>query len=59
MTPEDFDKQKWGVDMKCIYENVTRDIISVDFPERLVGLVYDSDDTQIQWVRCENIKLIK
>lgn len=55
MTPEDFDKQKWGANMKCIYDDRMRDILAVDFPERLVGLVFEDS---IQWVRCENIKLI-
>jgi hypothetical protein len=58
MTTEEFDKQRWGVDMKCIYDGKTRDIISVDFPERLVGLSYDGE-SEVQWVRCENVKLIK
>lgn len=56
MTQEQFDAQKWKVDMKAIYEEKERDIISVDFPERLVGLSYDGD-SEIQWVRCENVEL--
>jgi len=56
MTQEDFDKQKWGVNMKCIYEEKERSIATVDFKERLVGLSFELDD-EIQWVRCENIKL--
>ncbi len=56
MTQEDFDKQRWGVGMKCVYEEKERGIATVDFKERLVGLSLELDD-EIQWVRCENIKL--
>lgn len=58
MTTEQFDKQRWWVDMKCIYDEKERGIASVDFKERLVGLSFELDD-EIQWVRCESIKLIK
>lgn len=62
MTQEQFDKQKWGVDMKCVYDERIRDIVSVDFEERLIGLrpetIFDKGD-DISWVRCENVELIK
>jgi hypothetical protein len=56
MTQEQFDKQEWGVNMKCNYDNLIRDIISVDFQERLVGLS-EPQSENIQWVRCENVEL--
>lgn len=55
MTIQEFNKQKWGVGMSCIYQEAERDIISVDFIESLVGL---KEDDSIQWVRCENINLL-
>jgi len=56
MTQEQFRNQKWGVAMECTYKDKTRDIISVDFEEDLIGLTTDWSD-QIQWVRCENVEL--
>jgi len=38
MTQEQFAKQSWGVGMKCTHKDKTRDIITVDFEEDLVGL---------------------
>lgn len=56
MTIEEFDKQSWGANMKCIYMNNEHFIVSVNFQEKLVA-VDCGDDDEI-WVRCENIKLI-
>ena len=56
MTQEQFRNQEWGVGMECTYKGKTRDIISVDFEEDLIGLAADWSD-QIQWVRCENVEL--
>jgi hypothetical protein len=58
MTKEEFDNTKFHADMQCIYKGKTRELISVDFEERLIGLVSESDPDMCDWVRCENINLI-
>lgn len=56
MTIEDFDKMKFTSGMKCMYNNVRYNIVSVSFPERLISLDLDGEE---MWVRCENVILIK
>ena len=58
MTLEEFDNTKFHADMQCIYKSRTRDVVSVDFEEKLLALVNESDPDLWDWVRCENIVLI-
>lgn len=57
MTIEQFDTKKWGAHTKVIYDSVERDVASVDFKEKLVGLS-NNFESEIDWVRCENVELI-
>jgi len=59
MTQDEFDNTIFNAGMTCIYKSKTRDIVSVEFDEQLIGLRIDHDDEEQQWVRCENIKLIE
>jgi len=56
MNHEQFNAQRWGYGMSCVYKSIRREIVSVDFEEGLVGL-FDGGET-IQWVRHENCELI-
>lgn len=65
MTVEEFNNTKFGARMQVIYRGEAREIVSVDFEEKLIGLndkFYDPEDpddiAQINWVRCENCKLV-
>lgn len=60
MTNEEFKKTSFGVDMKAMYryDRKIHSIVSVDFPESLIGLKDKQSDSGIQWVRCENVQLI-
>jgi hypothetical protein len=63
MSIEDFDKTRWGAGMKVTYHGKERDIASVDFQEKLIGLVEDNEigdpdeESSLDWVRCENCEL--
>lgn len=56
MTRHEFDNINWGANMKAIYAGNIYLISSVNFKERLLGLL-DNDDG-LMWVRCENINLV-
>lgn len=63
MTIEEFDKTGFTIGMKCEYKGKQYDIISVDFEERIIAInQFDSFDDNVandlDWKRCENIKLI-
>lgn len=63
MTIQEFDKTGWTGEMEGIYKKEIFDIASVDFEEKLIGLLIPcnelKDDFELTWVRCENVKLIK
>ncbi len=58
MTRQEFNKSKWGAGMKAAINGSVRDIVSVDFEQKLIGLEIEGDDENIDWVRCENVELI-
>ncbi|ELP8149095.1 hypothetical protein QTU67_003386 [Vibrio cholerae] len=62
MTPHQFDELGFGGQMWAIHKGVRKFVISVDFQERLFGLLperpkefTDYDWRSVEWVRCENV----
>jgi len=55
MTLDEFNERYWTNGMTCDYCGQRRDIASVDFAEKLIGLKSLSDDGGIDMVRCENV----
>lgn len=62
MTIEDFNTTGFTGKMRCIYKGKEYILASVDFEEKLVGILLPDnqyqDDFELSWVRCENIELI-
>ncbi len=62
MTLDQFDNTRFGAGDKARYrDGNTYDIKSVDFEERLIGLLMNisgGEPDDISWVRCENCDLI-
>lgn len=61
MTLDEFDKTRFGANMWVMYKGQKRYVISVNFPERLLGLCdgkADIEPDEWTWVRCENVKVI-
>jgi hypothetical protein len=62
MKIEEFDNTEFGKGLKGLYKGQAYLIKSIDFEERLVGLLLEDneegDDYELSWVRCENIELI-
>jgi hypothetical protein len=62
MTPQEFDNTGFGSGMKVIYKDSEYLLGSVDFEERLIGIVTEEDfksgDYTYDWIRCENCELI-
>ena len=58
MTIDKFNKTSWGANMTCIFNGQERKISSVNFDQELIGLSVDSNEDDLDWVRCENINLI-
>lgn len=60
MTIEEFDKTKFTGGQKGKYRGKEYPIVSVDFQEKLVGIIgyWSPDDEEPYCVRCENIELI-
>lgn len=58
MTLEEFDNTKFASGDKAIYLECERIIRTVDFTERLIGLINEVQILEIYWVRCENIEYI-
>lgn len=56
MTIEEFDKTGFTGQMKIEYKGEIHELASVDFEEKLVA--YSLNDEDLNWVRCENTKLI-
>lgn len=62
MTLTEFDNTPHHANMWVTYQNKKHYVISVDFPERLFALIEEKEAAPLdewQWVRCENIELIK
>lgn len=59
MTIEDFDSMKFRAGMKALINGKEKDIVSVDFEQRLIGLEIEGDDENIDWVRIDNLELVK
>jgi len=58
MTLEEFDSTKFASGDKAIYLGCERIIRTVDFTERLIGMIDQVNILEIDWVRCENIEYI-
>lgn len=58
MIIEEFDVTKFRTGDKAIYLESERIIRTVDFTERLIGLVNEVHILEVDWVRCENIEYI-
>lgn len=60
MTLQEFDATSWGSKMFAAYHGHIYRIASVDFEERLIGLLHeDRNEQTILWVRCENATLVE
>ncbi len=58
MTQDEFMKTEWTAGMKGTYQGVEKNIISVDFKERLIAFdFYGTGD--LNWVRCENVSNVR
>lgn len=60
MNRVEFDATSFHADMWVIYKGVRLYVVSVDFEERLFGLIDDKRDTpadEWKWTRCESVKL--
>lgn len=64
MTICEFDTTGFGAGTKVEYKGVTCPVYSVDFEEKLIGIPLHlvcggvEDETEVQWVRCENCNLL-
>lgn len=63
MTQEEFDNRKWTAgDMVAIHSRYVRDtvkeVVTVDFAERLIGVFLRKHDDIVTWFRCESCELI-
>jgi hypothetical protein len=62
MTIEQFNNTSFGKEDKCIYKRGEYLIASLDFEEKLIGLLLYIEgskyENEITWVRCENIEYI-
>lgn len=62
MKIEEFNSRRWHANTWVTYEGQKYYVISVNFPEGLLGLVPDKQDypaDEWSWVRCENIQLVE
>ena len=58
MTIDEFNRTSWGANMECFFNGKLRDIVIVNFDQGLLALDNGQEDTDdLDWVRCENIKL--
>ena len=58
MTIEDFNKTGFRAGDNGIYKNKEYEIASLDFEEKLIGLLgvcEGGEDDDITWVRCESV----
>jgi len=56
MTTEEFNKTKFGANMKASYRGDTHNVIGVNFFEALIELECEHDESM--WARCENVDLV-
>lgn len=54
MTREEFDNHSFGANTVFSYEGGNYDVVSVHFPEGLLGLDMYDDTSDLTWVRCES-----
>ena len=64
MTQQEFDLMGFGAGMKVVYRGSVYGIVSINFYEKLFGIVFgeaDGDDSEddLIWVRCESVELVK
>ena len=61
MTQEEFDSTRFTAKMTAIYRGSEYGISTVNFYERLLGLLpFGSDDEgDLIWVRCESMELVQ
>lgn len=60
MTIEEFDIMKFRAGMNFFYHGKVRKIASVNFEEKLIGVIEDEyDPNEISWARCENVTVAK
>jgi len=57
MTIEEFDNTKFGARMIATIGDRRYDIASVNFDQRLIGVVSYGDPDEIDWYRCENCEV--
>lgn len=55
MTRDEHNAAIWVNCMTCVYKGSTRQIVSADFEEQLIGLKNESDEAMIDYVRCESV----
>lgn len=58
MTIEQFDKEKFVSGSKVLFDGEEYDIAAISFEEKLIGIMFDDDDDEIYWKRCENVELV-
>lgn len=61
MTIDQFDKTGFQYGDKAVYKGETYPIKSLDFEERLIGLLgvsFGADEDDVTWVRCESVEHI-
>jgi len=55
MSEDEFDAAKWTNRMTCRYHGEEREIVLVDFEEKLIGLRSVCDEGVIDYVRCQSV----
>lgn len=58
MTQQEFDNTRFYADTKAIYKGEVREVVALDFDERLLGLKNEMHPDERDWVRCENVELV-
>lgn len=62
MTKEQFENKRWGKGDQVVYNGEVGNVIQVDFMEGLLALSLRNeyrDESDLYWVRYENVELIK
>lgn len=64
MTQQEFDKTYFGCGMQAAYLGSVYAIVTINVQERLFGLydglnAQDCEDSDVIWVRCESMELVK
>ena len=58
MTQQEFDNTRFYADTKATYKGEVREVVALDFDEKLLALKNDMFPDERDWVRCENVELI-